>query len=151
MAAGALWALAVVWGGQKLSVGFLLLPMVLPVALVVPGLVMLAMIARLAQRRFFDDTIIDGEDFAPGSPPWVDQRVLANTVEQALLAVLLWPLVVYTLGGGAVVAMGVAFGVARLAFWAGYHRSPPMRAFGFAATFYTTALAALWSLAIWLF
>ena len=51
MAAGALWALAVVWGGQKLSVGFLLLPMVLPVALVVPGLVMLAMIARLAQRR----------------------------------------------------------------------------------------------------
>ena len=42
--------------------------------------------------------------------------------------------------------LGVAFAVARLAFWAGYHMAPPLRAFGFAATFYPTVLVALWAL-----
>ncbi len=44
--------------------------------------------------------------------------------------------------------MGVGFGVARLAFWIGYHRSAPARAFGFAATFYPTVLATLWALVV---
>lgn len=148
MAAGALWALAVVWGGQRINTGFLPLNIVMPLAMIAPGLVFLAVIGRLAQRRFFDDDTIDGQDFAPGSPAWIDQRVLANTGEQALLALLLWPFVAFTMGGGVVVVMGVAFGVARLAFWIGYHRSPPARAFGFAATFYPTVLAMLWSLAL---
>lgn len=148
MAAGALWALALVWGGQQISTGFLPINIVMPLALIGPGLVLLAVIGRLAQRRFFDDTLIDGQDFAPGSPAWVDQRVLANTAEQALLALLLWPFAAFTLGGGLVVAMGAGFAVARLAFWIGYHRSPPARAFGFAATFYPTVLATLWALAV---
>ena len=33
------------------------------------------------------------------------------------------------------------FLVGRAAFWAGYLRSPPTRAFGFAATFYPTVAA----------
>ena len=149
MALGALWALAVVWGGQRLSIGFVPLPMVAPFALTVPGLVLLALIGRLAQRRFFDDALIDGEATAPGSAAWVDQRVLGNTVEQGVLALLTWPFVALTLGGSGVLAMGGAFGLARIAFWAGYHLSPPLRAFGFAATFYTTVLATLWALAAW--
>jgi len=148
MAAGALWALAVVWGGQRIDTGFLPINIVMPIAMIAPGLVLLAVIGRLAQRRFFDDTLIDGQDFAPGSPAWIDQRVLVNTAEQALLALLLWPFVAITLGGGLAVVLGVAFGVARLAFWIGYHRSPPARAFGFAATFYPTVLATLWALGV---
>ena len=151
MAAGALCALAVGWGGQKLSFGFSPLPVILPLVMVPAGLVMLLMIGRLAQRRFFDDAIIDGEDFTPGSPAWVDQRVLANTTEQALLALLIWPFAGLTLGPSVIIIMGVAFAVARIAFWVGYHISPPLRAFGFAATFYTTVLAAVWSLMVWMF
>jgi len=151
MAAGALWALAVVWGGQRVSFGFSPLPVILPLVMVPAGILMLLMIARLAQRRFFDDTIIDGQDFAPGSPAWVDQRVLANTTEQALLALLIWPFVGLTLGPSVIIVMGIAFAVSRIAFWVGYHVSPPLRAFGFAATFYTTVLAAIWSLVVWMF
>lgn len=150
MAAGALWALAVVWGPQLASPPFLPPPLALPGAFLAPGLVMAAMIGRLAQRRFFDDALIDGAEFAPGSPAWLDQRVLANTAEQLLLAVAIWPFVALSLGGAVVLVMGLAFALARLAFWAGYHRAPALRAFGFAATFYPTVLAGLWSLVAWL-
>jgi uncharacterized membrane protein YecN with MAPEG domain len=76
--------------------------------------------------------------------------VLANTSEQLLLALVTWPFVAMTLGGAVVMVMGVGFALARLAFWAGYHLSPPLRAFGFAATFYPTVLAAIWSIVAWL-
>ena len=150
MGGGSLWALAVVWGGQGLSFGFLMLPMVMPLAMIAPGLVTIAMIATLAARRFFDRSVTNGQPFAEGSPGWVDGRVLANTMEQAVLALLLWPFVAMTLGGNVVLVMGLAFAVARLAFWAGYRLSPPLRAFGFAATFFPTILASVWSLVAWL-
>lgn len=149
MAAGALWAMAVVWGGRHLSIGFVPLPMVAPFALAVPGLVLILLVGRLAQRRFFDDDLIDGDNFNRGSPGWIDQRVLNNTIEQGVLALLTWPFVALTLGGSVVLVMGLAFGIARLAFWFGYHAAPSLRAFGFAATFYPTVFATLWALAVW--
>ncbi len=149
MAAGALWALAIVGGVWLADPPYLPPPIALPGAFLVPGLVMATMVGRLAQRRFFDDTIIDGADFAPGSAAWVDQRVLANTVEQIVLALAVWPFAALVLGGAVALALGLGFGLARLAFWTGYHISPPLRGFGFAATFYPTVLAALWSLAVW--
>jgi hypothetical protein len=150
MAGGALWALAVIWGGQRLAGGaFMPANVALLTAFFAPGLVMMAMIGRLAQRRFFDDSMIDGQDFAPGSPAWIDQKVLANTMEQAVLALVIWPFVATTLGGFVVLVMGVSFALSRLVFWVGYHLSPPLRGLGFAATFYTTVLAAIWSIAVW--
>ena len=149
MFAGALWALAIVWGAQPEGFTFMPPQIAMPGALIAPGLVMAVMIGRLAARRFFDDDIIDGATFEPGSAAWIDQRVLANTVEQSVLAVLVWPFVALTLGGQVVLAMGFAFAAARLAFWIGYHVSPPLRAFGFAATFYTTVLAGVWSVVVW--
>lgn len=150
MAAGALWALAVVGGPLMADVPFLPPPLALPGAFFVPGLVLVAMIGRLAQTRFFDDTIIDGEEFARNSRAWIDQRVLSNTIEQLVLALVIWPFVALTLGGAVVVVMGVAFAISRVAFWVGYHLSPPLRGFGFAATFYPTILAGIWALAVWL-
>ena len=149
MTAGAVWAFAIVAGAQSADLPFLPPQIALPGAFFAPGLVTLLMIGRLAQRRFFDDTIIDGQDFIQNSRAWIDQRVLSNTIEQLVLALLIWPFVALTLGGGVVLAMGFAFAIARLLFWLGYHISPPLRGFGFAATFYPTILAAVWSVLAW--
>ena len=149
MALAMLWSVAIVWVPQTLKPPFMPLNTVMIAAVIPGGLVMLALIGRLAQRRFFDDQIIDGAAFIPGSGAEIDQRVLTNTTEQMILAIVLWPFVALTLGGLVVLAMGFGFGVARLAFWLGYHLSPPLRAFGFGATFYPTVLATLWAVMKW--
>ena len=64
MAGGALWAVALVWLPQRADLPFIPAPVALPLAFLAPGLVLAAMIGRLAQRRFFDDEIIDGAPFA---------------------------------------------------------------------------------------
>jgi len=140
-----LWSIIIVWWPQTLSLPFMPLNTVIIMAVLPGGLVMLALIGLLAQRRFFDDRIIDGQAFAPGSRADIDQRVLTNTLEQLVLCFVLWPFVALTLGGLVVQVMGIGFGVARLLFWLGYHVSPPLRAFGFGATFYPTVLATLWA------
>jgi len=146
MAAGALWSVGVVIGSSYGPQPFLPLNIALIYAFLPAGLFLMLLVGRLAQRRFFDDAIIDGQLYVPGSGAEIDQRVLTNTVEQCVLALLLWPFVASWLGGVTVVVIGVAFGVARLAFWIGYHLSPPLRAFGFAASFYPTVLATIWTL-----
>ncbi len=149
MAAGMAWALVLVWLPQRMGLPFIPAPIAVPGALIAPGLVMLAMIAVLAARRFFDAALIDGADFTPGSRAWLDQKVLSNTTEQLVLALVVWPFVATSLGGAVVLAMGLGLALARLAFWLGYHLWAPLRAFGFAASFYPTVLAAVWSVVAW--
>jgi hypothetical protein len=150
MAAGALWATLLIFAVPPATRGmFLPINVALIGAFAPPGFVMAAMIGNLARRRFFDDAIIDGETPQPHSSAEIDARVLQNTVEQALLALLLWPLIALVLGGALVVALGASFAVARLLFWVGYHISPAARAFGFAATFYPTVLGAAWAVLVW--
>lgn len=139
MAAGALWGVAVIWLGPVWK--DVPLFWALAVAGFCAGLPLALMIGRLAQRRFFDDTLIDGQ--ALHGPAAVDGRVLQNTVEQIVLALCIWPLAGLVLGTGTLLTLGVGFAVARLAFWLGYHLAPPLRAFGFAASFYPTLFAAL--------
>ena len=149
MLAGALWAGGVLLIGAELDLpGFTLVPTVLG-AFLAPGLIMLLMVARLAQRRFFEAGAMDGARFAPGSGGEIDQRVLRNTSEQLVLALCIWPAAAVLLQGdgpGVIVALGLGFALARLAFWAGYHLSPPLRAFGFAASFYPTVAVSGWAL-----
>lgn len=147
MGAGLLWSVALLWGAAtfvKLPV-FTLMPTIMT-AFLAPGLVMAAMVGRIAQRRFFDDSIIDGE--ALNGAAEIDQRVLANTTEQLVLALCIWPAAAVILTGegpGVIICLGLGFAVARLAFWLGYHRAPRARAFGFAASFYPTVLVGLWA------
>lgn len=149
MIAGALWALAVVFAPALMELPYLPAPAALPGAFLAPGLVLAAMIGRIAARRFFDDTLIDGEDPAPGSPADIDQRVLRNTAEQLVLALAIWPFAALTLGGAVAIGLGLSFALMRLLFWIGYRWSPPLRALGFAGTFYPTLLAGLWALLFW--
>ena len=142
MALGMLWALGLVWLGR--GPGDPVRAIVL--GLMPGGLVMAAMIGRLAQRRFFDDAIIDGQPFAPGSADEIDQRVLTNTAEQLILAATLWPFAGWVLGWGLLPVLGAGFAVTRLLFWLGYHLSPPLRGVGFAASFYPSVVAVLWAL-----
>lgn len=149
MAGGAAWGVALLAaaGAYVTLPVFTLMPTIM-VAYFAPGLVMLAMVARLAQRRFFDDGIIDGGPLSGGAE--IDQRVLRNTTEQLVLALAIWPAAAVMLGPqgpGVIVTLGAGFALARLVFWWGYHRAPALRAFGFAATFYPTVLVALWALA----
>ncbi|TDE41207.1 MAPEG family protein [Antarcticimicrobium sediminis] len=151
MIAGALWALAVVFAPAFLELPYLPAPLALPGAFLAPGLVLAAMIARLAARRFFDDALIDGAAAAPGSRAEIDQRVLHNTLEQLLLALAIWPFAALTLGGAVAIGLGLSFALMRVLFWIGYHLSPPLRALGFAGTFYPTVLAGIWALLYWMF
>jgi len=150
MVGGLLWGLALLTlVAPLLPIPRFALIQALGLAFFFPALVMIAMVGRLAQRRFFDETLIDGQPFAPASPAAIDQRVLTNTVEQFVLALAVWPMLAFSLGtagGGIAVALGIGFSLARILFWVGYHRAPPLRAFGFAATFTPTMLAALWAL-----
>ncbi len=151
MAAGAVWGVALVWIGTA----FVNLPIfsftwTLALSFLFPGLFLAAVIGRIAQRRFFDDAIIDGEPMTGAAE--IDQRVLQNTVEQLALALALWPVTGHVLaveGPGVVLMLGIGFAVARVAFWVGYHLSPPLRAFGFAATFYPTLIAVGWAVLWW--
>ncbi len=151
MAAGLIWAVLLLWGAARfvqLPV-FTLIPTIMT-AFLLPGLVTALMVGRIAQRRFCDAGHIDGQDFAAGSGGDIDQRVLRNTLEQVALALCIWPAAAVVLSGagpGIIMALGVGFALARLAFWVGYHVAPPLRAFGFAASFYPTVLVALWSIA----
>ncbi len=142
MAAGLIWAVGLLlwtgsafrpiqWGEPFRAVSSALAP---------GGLVMLLMIGNLARRRFFDDTIIDGQACAPGSRADIDQKVLTNTMEQLVLAACVWPFVWKAMGADTIYAVGFFFAVSRIVFWLGYHVSPPLRAFGFAAGFYTTVV-----------
>lgn len=149
MGLGALWGVALVWFGTVyVNLPIFTYTWTLALAFLFPGLFLAVNIGRLAQRRFFDDSIIDGEAFAPGSGADIDARVLQNTVEQIVLALVLWPVTGYILavdGPGVVLCLGIGFAIARVAFWVGYHISPPLRAFGFAATFYPTLIALGWA------
>jgi len=148
MAAGAVWSVVVV----VLAAVFVKLPVfglipIIMTAFMAPGMVMIAMVGRLAQRRFFDDATIDGGPLTGAAE--IDQRVLQNTTEQLVLALAVWPaaaVMLGTYGPGVIIVLGVSFAISRVAFWWGYHRAPRLRAYGFAATFYPTVLVAVWAM-----
>ncbi len=150
MILGAAWSVALIWiGSAQVNIPPFSRIVIAPFFALAPGLVIVLMVGWIAARRFWSSELIDGAAPAPGSPAEIDQRVLRNTVEQAVIALCLWPPLSFLLlddGLGVVMALSVNFAAARLLFWAGYHIAPPLRAFGFAATFYPTVLALAWAL-----
>ena len=97
-------------------------------------------VGRLAKQRFFNPEDIDGGGLSEGSAQaQVLQSVLQNTVEQTLLAVLVYMAWAATMPGewlSVLPLAAISFAIGRLLFFAGYRRGAPSRALGFALTFY---------------
>lgn len=148
-AGGMIWAAILLWIGARIALPvFALIPTVM-MAFLAPGIVLLLMVGVVSMRRYTDREMINGELFPQGSSGDIDRLVLINTVEQLVLALCIWPGAAVLLAGkgpGVIAALSGGFVLARLAFWVGYRISPPLRAFGFGATFYPTVLVALWAL-----
>ncbi|MEM6589792.1 MAG: MAPEG family protein [Pseudomonadota bacterium] len=144
---GLIWSVALLTGAAifvQIPV-FALIPTIMT-AFLAPGLVMTAMIARVALRRFFDADTSMGPLLEAGE---MDRRVLQNTGEQLVIAAAIWPAAAVLLGPmgpGVIIVLGLGFAIARIVFWGGCHRSPLMRSVGFAATFFPTVFVALWAL-----
>lgn len=143
---GTLWSLTVVWLPGQGPQPFIPLNLALVYAFVPAGIFTALLIGWIALQRFNSPDLRDGSNPVAGSSTEVDQRVLRNTMEQALLALLLWPFIAMTLGAVTVIAFGLSFGLTRCAYWAGYRWYPPLRMFGFAAGFFPTILGVIWSL-----
>jgi uncharacterized membrane protein YecN with MAPEG domain len=117
----------------------------LPSCLVLSGMIAVQMGLRLAAGAF-DPTAGPETRLLQ-----INQRVITNTVEQmTVFAPSLLALGAALSGGemAGVVALGLCFAAARLAFWAGYLANPLARAPGMAASFACNAacmVAAAWN------
>jgi hypothetical protein len=103
---------------------------------------LLIAIANVARKRFFSPADIDGSGIAsPSADLRIDAAVVQNTLEQAVLASVLY-LSLASLpqqdGVAIIPPLLTLFCLGRLTFWIGYHVGGPWRAFGFAVTFYPT-------------
>jgi hypothetical protein len=117
--------------------------------MLVPALCLLAGIAMTANRRFFSDDGIDGSRTPTGRSLEMNLRYNQNTLEQAVLAAVAWSGLALTLPHerlGLIAMLAVVFAFGRIAFWLGYLIAPWARAFGFALTFYPTAVVYVWLL-----
>jgi hypothetical protein len=105
-----------------------------------PLLSLTAAIAWVANARFFSPDDIDGAGLTPEGPALrVPRAVLANTAEQALLALPLYSGLALTLPASQLalpLLLGGAFLIGRGLFAIGYARGAAARSVGFALTFY---------------
>lgn len=101
---------------------------------------LLIAIANVARKRFFSPSDIDGSA-SPSADLRIDVAVVQNTLEQAVLASVLY-LSLASLpqedGVSMIPPLLMLFCLGRLTFWIGYHVGGSWRAFGFATTFYPT-------------
>ena len=111
-------------------------------------------IGALARHRFFSAKDIDGSGLTAGTArARVLDAILRNTLEQSVLALgayWAWAILAPPAWGGSAVAAAALFVVGRILFARGYAEGAGARAFGFALTFYPSALliAALFVLTI---
>jgi len=119
--------------------------------LLLPALTLLFAVGRLAGHRFRTPQDIDGSGLTEGSDTaHIAQAVIQNTLEQVVLAALVYTAYSAILPRGwlaAIPAAAILFTLGRLLFAWGYRRGAPGRALGFALTFYSTAALALIAIA----
>ncbi|RBP53667.1 MAPEG family protein [Arenicella xantha] len=113
---------------------------ILAVSLIIPTFFLAIAIGRLAKHRFFTAEDIDGGGMSRGSEQAkVLQALLQNTVEQTLLASLIygaWLIVMPAKFLSTVPLAALAFGLGRILFFVGYNSGAPSRALGFTLSFY---------------
>jgi len=120
---------------------------VLGFSLILPTLVLIISIGRLARHRFFSPEDIDGSALSSGTKrATLLQCLLQNTLEQFIITVvvyLIWALTMPVAWLSVLPLNALLFAIGRFTFFAGYENGAPARAFGFALTFYPTVLLML--------
>jgi len=150
MIAGGLFSLVWVWMGY----GFL--QMELPLWLTTgdrlayvakcelfAALMLLFGVMAVAGQRFFSRQAIEGQSNGVSRSLSINLRYIQNTLEQLVLLVIAHMAFAAVAGRDEMRLIPVLvslFMVGRICFWIGYHQNPVSRAFGFAATFYPTAV-----------
>ena len=110
-----------------------------------PALCLALSIASLARERFFTPADIDGSTVtnAGTKKSRILQSILQNTLEQSVLAVmvyLFWATVMPARFLSVIPAAAILFFIGRIGFFLGYAKGAPARSTGFALTFYPTML-----------
>jgi hypothetical protein len=107
----------------------------------------IANVAIIAKHRFHSPEDINGGGVASGTTRVKSlQATLQNTLEQAVLAVLVHLIWAATMPVAWMPSLGVAalaFAIGRILFWRGYERGAAARALGFGLTFYPSVLMTL--------
>jgi hypothetical protein len=107
-----------------------------------PVLVLMVAIMRVANHRFYTPADIDGSGLTDGTPEVrVLRAVVQNTLEQALLAVAayaIWAVVMPYSWLRLIPIAALLFVAGRVLFARGYARGAPGRATGFGLTAYPT-------------
>ncbi len=108
------------------------------------GFWLLISIGTLARHRFFSPEDIDGGGLAPGTAQAkIHQSILQNTLEQTVLAVIVFSACAFLFPIGWLASLPMAtvlFAIGRILFWRGYKHGASARALGFGLTFYPTVL-----------
>ena len=121
-------------------------------ALIILGLCLAFCVGRLATHRFLSPEDIDGDPRRSDSPKGVElQKILQNTLEQAVLAALAYTIWAATAPDnwlGVLLVTPALFLVGRILFIALHGRGATGRAIGFTLTFYPTVLLLLVEIAI---
>lgn len=110
--------------------------------LVVPVFFLIVCIGRMATHRFFTPADIDGDPRTDDTPSAIElQRVLQNTLEQSVLAMIvyaIWVIVAPDKSLGTVLLAAGLFALGRILFIAFHANGASGRAMGFVLTFYPT-------------
>jgi uncharacterized membrane protein YecN with MAPEG domain len=120
---------------------------VLSYSFILPTLFLLISIGRLAKHRFFSAEDIDGSGLTQGSQQArILQSIIQNTLEQLVIALPIyfaWSTLAPSLWLSAVPICSALFLLGRILFATGYKHGAPARSFGFALTFYSSAVLLL--------
>lgn len=120
---------------------------VLGLSIILPTLILIASIGRLAKFRFFSPEDIDGSALTKGSKDaLLLQSLLQNTLEQLVIALCVysaWCFLMPAAWLSALPLCSLLFAIGRILFFKGYQGGAASRAFGFALTFYSTAILLL--------
>ncbi len=116
----------------------------LAISLILPTVFLIISIGRLAKHRFFTPEDIDGSALTKGTnKATLLQSVLQNTLEQLVITVCVYSMWCFLMPMGWLSVLplcSMLFAVGRIAFYFGYQKGAPSRAFGFSLTFYPTVL-----------
>lgn len=111
-------------------------------------LMLLLGIACVAKQRFFSPTAIGGDTLEADRSIVINIRYIQNTLEQCVLLFITHLALATIVPAETMKLIPILvslFVIGRLLFWIGYHHSALSRAFGFATTFYPTAVCLIYS------